>query len=107
MSTNESPEQPHVVVLHSTRPIATDPAELYPDHRITVLTDGPPGAVVEDLTPPDTVSMPRQEWHDQLVRWSRNGPVEVVTFDESCQSVRDELRAALAQETHAPPSARP
>lgn len=105
MSTNESPEQPHLVVLHSTRPIGTDLAELYPDHRITVLTDGPPGAVAEDLTPPDTVSMPREEWRDQIARWFRGGPVEVVTFDDSCTHARDELRSALGQEPHAPESA--
>lgn len=98
MSTNENPEQTHVVVLHSARPLHVDLAEIYPEHRVTVLTDGPPGVVVEDLTPPDTVSMPREEWHDQLARWLRGGPVEVVTFDESCTRVRDELCSTLGLE---------
>lgn len=107
MSINENPEQTHVVVLHSVRPLDTDLTEAYPDHRITVLTDGPPGAVVEDLTPPDTVSMPREEWHDQLARWARGGPVEVVTFDESCARVCDELRSALGLQGCSSESPRP
>ncbi|MBR8740153.1 hypothetical protein [Nocardiopsis sp. MG754419] len=95
MSTNESPEQTHLVVLHSSRPLEVDLGATHPEHRITVLTDGPPGAVAEELTPPDTVSMPRSEWHDQLARWTRGGPVDVVTFDETCTEVCDELRSAF------------
>lgn len=95
MSTNESLEQTHVVVLHSSRPLDTDLARTYPEHRVTVLTDGPPIVVGDDLTQPDTVSMPRGEWYDQLLRWARGGPVEVVTFDEDCVEACDELRSAL------------
>ena len=95
MSTNESPEQTHVVVLHSSHPLDTDLDQTYPEHRVTVLTDGPPIVVGEDLSPPDTVSMPRSEWHDQLARWARGGLVEVVTFDETCAEACDELRSAL------------
>ncbi|MEC3892045.1 MULTISPECIES: hypothetical protein [Nocardiopsis] len=102
MSTNESPEQTHVVVLHSARPLEVDPSDTYPEHRITVLTDGPPVEVAKDLERPDTVSMPRSEWHDQLVRWARGGPIEVVTFDEDCALICTELRATLGLDEGAP-----
>ncbi|WP_017587110.1 hypothetical protein [Nocardiopsis ganjiahuensis] len=95
MSTTESPDTPHVVVLHSQQPITVDLAELHPGRRITVLTDGVPDAVSEGTEPPDVVSMPRQEWADQLARWARGGEVDVVTGEAGLQGECAELRAGL------------
>lgn len=95
MSTTETPDPIHVVVLHSEQPLAVDLAELYPGCRVTVLTDGVPGAVTEGIEPPDIVSMPRSEWADQLSRWARGGEVDVVSRDDSLQDVCAELRSGL------------
>lgn len=95
MSTTETPDPIHVVVLHSEQPLSVDLSEIHPDCRITVLTDGAPGAVSEGVEPPDVVSMPRSEWADQLARWARGGEVDVVTRDETCQDVCADLRSGL------------
>ena len=95
MSTTETPDPIHVVVLHSEQPLTVDLAELHPDCRVTVLTDGLPGAVTEGIEPPDVVSMPRSEWADQLARWARGGEVDVVSRDEGLQDVCAELRSGL------------
>ena len=95
MSTTETPDPIHVVVLHSEQPLTVDPAELHPGCRVTVLTDGVPDAVSEGIEPPDVVSMPRSEWADQLARWARGGRVDVVSQDTTCQDVCAELRSGL------------
>ncbi|GAA1074212.1 hypothetical protein [Nocardiopsis metallicus] len=95
MSTTETPDQIHVVVLHSEQPLTVDLAELHPDCRVTVLTDGVPNAVSEGTEAPDVVSMPRSEWADQLARWAKGGEVDVVSRDESLQHVCAELRSGL------------
>src|SRR5690606_41780317 len=95
MSTTESPDATHVVVLHSQQPLTVDLAELHPGCRITVLTDGVPDAVSEGTEPPDVVSMPRQEWADQLARWARGGEVDVVTWDAGLQGECTELRSGV------------
>lgn len=95
MSTTETPDQIHVVVLHSEQPLTVDLAELHPDCRITVLTDGVPNAVTEGTETPDVVSMPRSEWADQLARWARGGEIDVLSRDESLKDVCAELRSGL------------
>ncbi|MEU3016994.1 hypothetical protein ABZ635_06305 [Nocardiopsis sp. NPDC007018] len=98
MSTTETPDPIHVVVLHSEQPITEDLAELHPDRRVTVLTDGAPGEVGDGAELVDVVSMPRAEWTDQLARWARGGEVDVVSADATCQEECDALRAGLGLE---------